>query len=105
MKHSIFYKFFTIIFIAFLLFQYINLKVDYRSTIEYRLQLLDHQRDESGTLNFTNKMIEHPHSLKEMKWAFENSYDKSGYDKSGYDRNGYDKEGFDRRGFKRNIKK
>ena len=80
MKHSIFNKFFAIIFIAFLLFQSMNFIVDYKSTIEYRIQLLDDSRDESGTENFVMEMSEHEYALNEMKWAFQNSYKNNGYD-------------------------
>lgn len=49
MKISIFYKFFAIIFATFIIFEYINIKSDYETTLSYRMNLLM-EEDESQTI-------------------------------------------------------
>jgi len=40
-------------------------------------------------------------TLKELKTALLDFYDRNGFDRNGYDRNGYDRNGFDRNGLDR----
>ena len=66
MKVSIFFKYFTIIFIAFLLFQYVNIRVDYKSILEYRLALLKDQRDTKKTESLSDLIQQNQFSEKEL---------------------------------------
>lgn len=80
MKISIFYKFFSIIFIAFTLFQYINIKVDYKTNINYQIKLLENQRDTQDTQQFIAYMEENKLSYDEFIQTFEDHYQHQGHD-------------------------
>ena len=80
MKVSIFFKYFTIIFIAFLLFQYVNIRVDYKSILEYRLALLKDQRDTKKTERLSDLIQQNQFSEKELRDVFDQIYQTPGYD-------------------------
>lgn len=78
MKNSIIYKLFFIIFTAFILFECANLKIDYHSTIKYRLKLSEMNREKIETQTFI--MSENLSNEDQLKTTFKNSYNQQGYD-------------------------
>ena len=78
MKNSIIYKLFFIIFTAFILFECANIKIDYHSTIKYRLKLSEMNREKIETQTFI--MSENLSNEDQLKTTFKNSYNQQGYD-------------------------
>lgn len=78
MKNSIIYKLFLIIFTAFILFECANIKIDYHSTIKYRLKLSEMNREKIETQTFI--MSENLSNEDQLKTTFKNSYNQQGYD-------------------------
>lgn len=78
MKNSIIYKLFFIIFTAFILFECANIKIDYHSTIKYRLKLSEMNREKIETQTFI--MSENLSNVDQLKTTFKNSYNQQGYD-------------------------
>ena len=78
MKNSIIYKLFFIIFTAFILFECANIKIDYHSTIKYRLKLSEINREKIETQTFI--MSENLSNVDQLKTTFKNSYNQQGYD-------------------------
>lgn len=79
MKKSVFYKYFLIIFAALILFEYANIQVDYNSAIEYRIALLEENRNQSKTYDFINKFKKNKFTMNEMNNEFLEFYQQSGY--------------------------
>lgn len=78
MKNSIIYKLFFIIFTAFILFECANIKIDYHSTIKYRLKLSEMNREKIETQTFI--ISENLSNEDQLKTTFKNSYKQLGYD-------------------------
>lgn len=79
MRIKIFYKFFIIIFSAFLLVEYINIKIDYETTLNYKLGLYANRQEKELSEQFASFMKDKTLTEEEFFNEFHRRFDHEGY--------------------------
>lgn len=79
MKNKIFYKFFIIIFTAFLLVQAINIKIDYETTLDYKLGLYADKQEKELSEQYASYMNNQTVNEEEFYNEFHKRFNHEGY--------------------------